>query len=167
MGDKWMTNWKVFERRCSRPNLRYNSGCCLEWLMKTTKTLSQHSWSLGRDLNLRPPEYEAEVLTTWPWCSVSCWWSRQTCITVLDSRDEGPSTHSSIADLTIWHVIVLGCGTLKDYWSTLVQLHMPFTVTQGNMLSTSLYCTSYISLTIAINSTRLMKTITDYENRMI
>jgi hypothetical protein len=30
------------------------------------KKLSQISWSLGRDLNLGPPEYEAGVLTTRP-----------------------------------------------------------------------------------------------------
>jgi hypothetical protein len=31
---------------------------------KETKNLMQHSWSVGRDLNLEPPEYKARVLTT-------------------------------------------------------------------------------------------------------
>jgi hypothetical protein len=39
-------------------------GICLEGLRKSTKKLSQDSRSLGRDLNLSPPEYEAGVLTT-------------------------------------------------------------------------------------------------------
>jgi hypothetical protein len=38
--------------------------CCpgfrLEVLRKTTKTLSEDSQSPGKDLNPRPPEYEAE-----------------------------------------------------------------------------------------------------------
>jgi hypothetical protein len=44
---------------------------CLEELRKTTKNLSQDNQSLGRDLNARPPEYDAGVLTTRPWCLVS------------------------------------------------------------------------------------------------
>jgi hypothetical protein len=31
---------------------------------KTTKNSSQHDWYPGRDLNLRSPEYEAEVFIT-------------------------------------------------------------------------------------------------------
>jgi hypothetical protein len=57
-------NWKVYGRKRSWPNLRYYSGICLEELRKTTNTLSQGSRSLGRDLNSRPPEYKAGVLTT-------------------------------------------------------------------------------------------------------
>jgi hypothetical protein len=38
----------------------------LQELRKTTKTLSQESRSPGRDLNPRPPECEAAVLTTLP-----------------------------------------------------------------------------------------------------
>jgi hypothetical protein len=35
-------------------------------LRKTTKNLSQDSWSLDQNLNLGPPEYKAGVLTTQP-----------------------------------------------------------------------------------------------------
>lgn len=31
---------------------------------------SQNGWSPGRDLDMGPPEYEAEVLITWLLCSV-------------------------------------------------------------------------------------------------
>jgi hypothetical protein len=34
----------------------------MEKLIKTMKSNSNYSWSLERDLNLEPPEYEAEVL---------------------------------------------------------------------------------------------------------
>jgi hypothetical protein len=37
----------------------------MEGLKKSMKNLSQDNWSLGRDLNLGIPEYEAGVLTTW------------------------------------------------------------------------------------------------------
>jgi hypothetical protein len=57
-------NWKGCGRKRSWPNLRYYPGICLEGLTKTTKNLSQHSRSPGRDLNPGPPEYEAGVLTT-------------------------------------------------------------------------------------------------------
>jgi hypothetical protein len=36
-------------------NLSYYPGICLEALGKTTKNLSQDSWSPGRDLNPGPP----------------------------------------------------------------------------------------------------------------
>jgi hypothetical protein len=45
---------------------RYYPSICLEGLRKTC----QVSWSLCRDLNQGPPEYEAGVLTTWQQCSV-------------------------------------------------------------------------------------------------
>jgi hypothetical protein len=45
-------------------------GICLEELRKNTKSLSQDSRSSGRDLNLGPPEYNAEVHVTRPRRSV-------------------------------------------------------------------------------------------------
>jgi hypothetical protein len=59
-----MMNWKGCERKRSWPNLRYYPSICLEGPRKTVQNLSQDSWSPGRDLNPRPPEYEAGVLTT-------------------------------------------------------------------------------------------------------
>jgi hypothetical protein len=69
--DKWIMIQKGCGRKGSWSNLRCYPGICLEELRKTTK-LGQGSWSLGQDLNLGPPEYEAGVLTTWPQLSVSC-----------------------------------------------------------------------------------------------
>jgi hypothetical protein len=43
---------------------RYYPGIFLDGLRKTSKTLSQDSRSLGRNLDPGPPEYEAGVLTT-------------------------------------------------------------------------------------------------------
>jgi hypothetical protein len=45
----------------------------MEGLRKTTKNLGQHSLYPGRDLNPRPAEYDAEVLTTQPRRSVFYW----------------------------------------------------------------------------------------------
>jgi hypothetical protein len=50
--------------------LRYSLGICLEGPRKTTKNLSQDNRSPGSDLNQRPPEYKAAVLTTRPQFSV-------------------------------------------------------------------------------------------------
>jgi hypothetical protein len=50
--------------------IRYYPGVCLEGLKKTTKSLSQDSRSLGRDLKPGPPEYEAQMLNTRPRSSV-------------------------------------------------------------------------------------------------
>jgi hypothetical protein len=58
-----MMNWKECERKRSWHNLRYYPGIFLDRLRKTAKTLRQNSRSLGRDLNLGPPEYEAGVNT--------------------------------------------------------------------------------------------------------
>jgi hypothetical protein len=44
-------------------NLRYYPSVCLEGLRITMKNLGQDSWSPSRDLNPRPPEYEAGVQT--------------------------------------------------------------------------------------------------------
>jgi hypothetical protein len=44
------------------PNLKCCPGIFLEGLSKTTKTLSQGSWSPGRDLNPGRTDYEAEVV---------------------------------------------------------------------------------------------------------
>jgi hypothetical protein len=48
----------------SWPNLKQYPRTSLEELRKITRTLSQDSRSPGRDLNQRPIEYEAGVLTT-------------------------------------------------------------------------------------------------------
>jgi hypothetical protein len=56
-------DWKGCGRKRSWPNLKYYLGIGLEGLRKTTKNLSQHSRSPGRDLNPGPPEYEG-VLST-------------------------------------------------------------------------------------------------------
>jgi hypothetical protein len=42
---------------------RYYTGIFLDILRKTTKNFSQNSRSPDRDLNSRPPAYEAAVLT--------------------------------------------------------------------------------------------------------
>jgi hypothetical protein len=63
-------NWREYGRKWSWPNLRYYPGICLEGLRKNTENISQDSQSPGRDLNLRPPKYEAGVLTTRLQCSV-------------------------------------------------------------------------------------------------
>jgi hypothetical protein len=49
--------------------LRYDPGIYTEGLRKATKTC-QDNRSPGRNLNLRPPEYEAGILTARPRCSV-------------------------------------------------------------------------------------------------
>jgi hypothetical protein len=54
-------NGKGYVRNRSWPNLRHYPGICLEGLRKT---ISEDSLSPGQGLNLGPPEYEAEVLTT-------------------------------------------------------------------------------------------------------
>jgi hypothetical protein len=48
------------------PNLIYYPGFCLKELRYTTKILCQKSRSPDRDFNLGHPEYEADMLTTWP-----------------------------------------------------------------------------------------------------
>jgi hypothetical protein len=64
-------NWKGCGRKRSWPSLRYYPSIFLQELRKTTKILSQDSWSLGRDLNPGLPEYEAGVLTTQPKRSIN------------------------------------------------------------------------------------------------
>jgi hypothetical protein len=46
--------------------VRHYLGICLKGLRKTTEDLNHNSWSLDKDVNQRPPEYEAGVLTTPP-----------------------------------------------------------------------------------------------------
>jgi hypothetical protein len=58
-----MKNWKGCGRKRLWPNLRYYPGICLDGLSNTTKILSQDSRSPDRDLNPKPPECEAGVLT--------------------------------------------------------------------------------------------------------
>jgi hypothetical protein len=57
-------NWKGSERKQLWFVLWHYPGICLEGLRKIIKALSQDSLSADRDLNLGPPKYEAEVLTT-------------------------------------------------------------------------------------------------------
>jgi hypothetical protein len=59
-----MMNWKGCRRKLSWPNVRHYTSICPEGLRKTTKKLSQDSWSLGQELNPELPEYDAGVLTT-------------------------------------------------------------------------------------------------------
>jgi hypothetical protein len=49
-------------------NLRHYLGIWVGKVMQTTKKLSWGSLSSGRDLNQRPYEYEAGVLTVWSRC---------------------------------------------------------------------------------------------------
>jgi hypothetical protein len=58
-------NWKGYGRKRSCPNLSYYPGICLEGLGKITKKINQVNRSQGRDIKPRPPEYEAQMLTTW------------------------------------------------------------------------------------------------------
>jgi hypothetical protein len=62
-------NWKGYGRKRSWPSTRYCPGICLEGPGKTMN-LSQDNWSPSRDLNPRPPEYEAAVCrhTSCPAC---------------------------------------------------------------------------------------------------
>jgi hypothetical protein len=57
---------------------------------KTTKSLSQDSWSPGRDLNPEPAEYEAGILTTGPRRLVSGTYMEYDCVlgswTLLSGR---------------------------------------------------------------------------------
>jgi hypothetical protein len=55
-----MMKWKGCVRQVSWPYLRYYPGICMEGFKKTMKTLSQHSRSLGQDLNVRPPKTKLE-----------------------------------------------------------------------------------------------------------
>jgi hypothetical protein len=54
-----------YGRNQSWPNYSYSPGICLGALRKATKNLSQNSGFSDRNLNPRPSEYEARVLTTW------------------------------------------------------------------------------------------------------
>jgi hypothetical protein len=59
-------NWKGCGRKRLWPNLTYYIGMFMEGLRKTTNNLSPDSRSPGRDLNLGPCKYEAELLTAQP-----------------------------------------------------------------------------------------------------
>jgi hypothetical protein len=64
-------NWKGYEWKQLRPDLRYYPSICVQGLSKIMKTLSQNSRSLGQDLNLNlGPLMHEGVLTTWLQCSV-------------------------------------------------------------------------------------------------
>jgi hypothetical protein len=69
----WIMNQNGRGRKWSWPNLRYYPKICLEGLRKATNNLSQGSWSPSQDLILRPPKYEAGVITTWPWLQWNCY----------------------------------------------------------------------------------------------
>jgi hypothetical protein len=58
-----MINWKGCGRKWLWPILKYYPSISLEELRKATQNFSQDSKSLGQDLNPRPSEYEAGVLT--------------------------------------------------------------------------------------------------------
>jgi hypothetical protein len=51
------------------PPLKSCLGVCLEGLRRITKPIDQGSRSLNQDLLTAPPEYEADLLPTWPQCS--------------------------------------------------------------------------------------------------
>jgi hypothetical protein len=51
--------WKGFGRKRWWLNFKVLPGILLKGWWKTTKNLSQDSRSPSRDLNLKPPEYEA------------------------------------------------------------------------------------------------------------
>jgi hypothetical protein len=60
-----MTAQNDVEKKRLWSNVMQYPGICLEGLRKTKKkTLSQNSRSPSLDLNSKPPEYEAGVLTT-------------------------------------------------------------------------------------------------------
>jgi hypothetical protein len=62
---KFMINWKGFGRKRSRPNLRYHLGIFPGGTEKNHERI-QSSWSLDREFNPGPSEYEAELLNTRP-----------------------------------------------------------------------------------------------------
>jgi hypothetical protein len=80
-----MMNWKGFGRKWSWPNVkilsRHSPG-------ETEENHNQDSWSLGRDLNSGPPEYEAGVLTIRPQLSVN---------SGTRSMHRNPAMHTSMA----------------------------------------------------------------------
>jgi hypothetical protein len=51
----------TMRKKWPQNNFRYYAGICLEGQKKTTKNLSPDNQSLGHDLNLKPPKYEAEL----------------------------------------------------------------------------------------------------------
>jgi hypothetical protein len=61
-----MVNWKGFGRKRTQPNLRYYPSIYVG-SEENHEKLSQNHRSPGRDLNPRPPEYVAGVLTTQSW----------------------------------------------------------------------------------------------------
>jgi hypothetical protein len=56
-----MINSKGFGRKWLWPNFMVYPGICLEGLRKATEKVIQDIRSLGKDLNMRRPEYEAGV----------------------------------------------------------------------------------------------------------
>jgi hypothetical protein len=56
-----ISGWVGCGRKWSWPNLNYYPSIALKILRKTTK-----NFSLGQNLNHRPPEYKAKLLTTQP-----------------------------------------------------------------------------------------------------
>jgi hypothetical protein len=65
-----MMNWKGFGRKRTWPNFEILYKHSPDVLRIITENLIQDSWYLDRDLNPRPLEYEAGVLTTRPLRSV-------------------------------------------------------------------------------------------------
>jgi hypothetical protein len=67
-----MVNWKGFGRNRSWPNVKVASQHSIGGTEENHDNVSQDSLSLGRNLNPRPPEYEAGVLTARPRRAVNC-----------------------------------------------------------------------------------------------
>jgi hypothetical protein len=60
-------NWKGYGRKLLWPSVRYTTIPVLAWRTEENyENLSQNTWFSGRDMNRKPPEYDAGVLTTRP-----------------------------------------------------------------------------------------------------
>jgi hypothetical protein len=59
-------NWDGCGRKQFWPNMRYYHGICLVGLRNVTKILRKESRHRSRDVNPRPPYYEAGLLPTLP-----------------------------------------------------------------------------------------------------
>jgi hypothetical protein len=65
-----MMNWKGFRRKSPWPNFKALLWHSPGGTEENHEKLSQDSWSLGQNLNLKPSEYETGILTTRPQHSV-------------------------------------------------------------------------------------------------
>jgi hypothetical protein len=63
MNSLLIMNWKEYGRNRPWANRGTSAGLCLEGLInRTTKTLGQDTWYVGRDSNLLSPEYTRRML---------------------------------------------------------------------------------------------------------